>query len=315
MDRGDRPMTATITEHVARFVETKQTLGYRFTNNEQMLRNFVRFAEARNETFVRSGTALDWASASASPNEQVRKLHVVHRFALWLHAEDDRHEVPHPDALGHMDQRRPQPYLISLPDIRKLLTAALSLEPAETITPLTWHYLFGLIAATGLRIGEALALTLDDITSDGLVIRDTKFGKSRLVALRPTSWSALKLYLEARLKETTPDRHLFVIATGRSPGKRHVQRVFRTLAEQVGLREPGAARGASPHSLRHSFAVRSLENLPPDAKPDRHMLALATYLGHVDVTSTYWYLESTPILLRGIAEAVERAHANGGADD
>ena len=214
-----------------------------------------------------------------------------------------------------MDQRRPQPYLISLPDIRKLLTAALSLEPAETITPLTWHYLFGLIAATGLRIGEALALTLDDITSDGLVIRDTKFGKSRLVALRPTSWSALKLYLEARLKETTPDRHLFVIATGRSPGKRHVQRVFRTLAEQVGLREPGATRGASPHSLRHSFAVRSLENLPPDAKPDRHMLALATYLGHVDVTSTYWYLESTPILLRGIAEAVERAHANGGADD
>ena len=239
---------------IQRFVETKQTLGYRFTNNEQMLRDFVRFAEARNETFVRSGTALDWASAS--PNEQVRKLHVVHRFALWLHAEDDRHEVPHPDALGHMDQRRPQPYLISLPDIRKLLTAALSLEPAETITPLTWHYLFGLIAATGLRIGEALALTLDDITSDGLVIRDTKFGKSRLIALRPTSWSALKLYLEARLKETTPDRHLFVIATGRSPGKRHVQRVFRTLAEQVGLREPGAARGASPHSLRHSLPIR-----------------------------------------------------------
>ena len=94
--------------------------------------------------------------------------------------------------------------------------------------------------------------------------------------------------------------------------RRHV---FRKLAEQAGIREPGAARGPTPHSLRHSFAVRSLENLAPGANPDRHILALATYLGHVEVSSTYWYLESTPVLLRGIAEAAEQAHANGGSDD
>ena len=310
-------MTTTITDHVVRFVETRQALGYRFTQNGQMLGSFARFAEACNETFIRASTALAWASASkeASSQTQIRRLHTVHDFALWLHAEDDRHEVPHRDALGHASRRRPQPHLVSVPDIRKLLTAALSLGPAETIAPLTWYYLFGLIAATGLRIGEALALTLDDITPDGLVIRDTKFGKTRMVALHPTSWNALNLYLEARLKETTPDRHVFVIATGRSPGRRYASHVFLKLAEQVGLRKPGAARGPTLHSLRHSFAVRSLEMLPSDAKPGRHMLALATHLGHVNVTSTYWYLESTPVLLRGIAEAVERAHANGGHND
>ncbi len=308
-------MTTTITDHVARFVAIKRSLGYRFTQNERMLRSFARFAEARNETRICSGTALEWASASkaASAQVQVKKLRVLHDLALWLHAEDDRHEVPPRDALGRSTRRRPKPYLISVPDIGKLLTAALSVGPAETIAPLTWHYLFGLIAATGLRTGEALALTLDDITPDGLVIRDTKFGKTRMVALHPTTWEALELYLEARLKETTPDRRLFVIATGRSPGTRHVSGVFRKLAEQAGLRRPGGARGPTLHSLRHSFAVRSLEMLPPGAGAGRHMLALATYLGHVHVTSTYWYLEATPVLLRGIAEAVEQAHTNGGA--
>lgn len=310
-------MTTTITDHVARFVGTKKALGYRFAKNEELLGSFTRFAEARNETLLRVGTAIEWASASteASPETRIKKLHVVRNFALWLHAEDARHEVPPRDALGQKTRRRPQPYLISVPDIRKLLTAALSVGPAGTIAPLTWHYLFGLIAVTGLRIGEALALMLDDITPDGLVIRDTKFGKTRMIALHPTSWKALNLYLEARLREATPDRHLFVIATGRGPSRRYANHVFLKLAKRVGLRKPGVERGPTLHSLRHSFAVRSLEMLPADAKPERHMLALATHLGHVNVTSTYWYLESTPVLLRGIAEAVEHAHEKGGHDD
>ncbi|MDE0177636.1 MAG: tyrosine-type recombinase/integrase [Gammaproteobacteria bacterium] len=310
-------MTTSISDHVARFVAMKQALGYRFTQNERILKRFARFAEARGETFIRAATVLEWASASqtASRTTKVRLLRFVRDFALWLHAEDDRHEVPHRDALGRRSSWRPRPYLISVPDIRKLLDAALSRGPAGTIAPLTWHYMFGLMAATGLRIGEALALTLDDITDDGVVIRDTKFGKTRLVVLHPTSREALDLYLAARLKERTPDRHLFVIATGRPPRREHADNVFRELAEQVGLRKPGAKRGPTPHSLRHSFAVRSLENLPPGTKPGRHMLALATYLGHAEFMSTHWYLEATPILLRGIAAATEQAHGNGGSHD
>ncbi len=310
-------MTMTISEQVSRFVAMKQKLGYRFGRCEGMLHSFARFAEDRDETFIHSTTAIEWASSSraASQSEGVRRLRAVHDFASWLHAEDARHEVPPRDALGRPNKQRPRPCLISVPDIGKLLMAALSMGPAGSIAPLTWHYLFGLIAATGLRIGEALALTMDDITADGLVIRDTKFGKTRMVALHPTTWDALNCYLGSRLKEKTPDTHLFVIATGLCPSRGYASAVFRRLAEQAGIREPGAARGPTPHSLRHSFAVRSLESLAPDIDPSRHMLALATYLGHVNVSSTYWYLESTPALLRGIAEAAEEAHANGGSDD
>jgi len=307
-------MTIMISEQVRRFVAMKQKLGYRFVRSGQELHSFARFAEARYETFVRSKTAIEWAAA-ASRFEQARKLHAVHGFGKWLHAEDVRHEVPPRDALGRLNKRRPQPCLMSVPDIRKLLTAALSVGPANTIAPLTWYYLFGLIAATGLRISEALALTLDDITADGLVIRDTKFGKTRMVALHPTARDALNRYLRTRLREKPQDPHLFVIASGLCPSRSYAGAVFRRLAEQAGIREPGAARGPTPHSLRHSFAVRSLEDLSPDIDPSRHMLALSTYLGHVDVSSTYWYLESTPVLLRGIAEAAQEAHANGEADD
>ena len=181
LDRRDRTMTTTIIDHIVRFLEINRSLGYRFEKNEEMLRSFARFAEARNETYVRSETAVEWASASraASSTFQVTKLRAVRDFAAWLHAEDDRHEIPPRDALGPLNRRRPQPHLISVADIRKLLTAALSMPPAATIRPLTWHYLFGLIAATGLRTGEALGLTLDDITPDGLVIRGAKFGKTR----------------------------------------------------------------------------------------------------------------------------------------
>ncbi len=307
---------ATIIDDVERFVAMKRNLGYRFTRDAGPLRKFARFAQERNETFIRSDTAIEWASESpAAQPERIRKLHTVHAFACWLHAEDARHDIPPRDALGHLSRRRPRPYLISTTDIRELLTAALTMGPVDTITPLTWHYLFGLIAVTGLRSGEALALALNDVTPDGLVIRDTKFRKSRVVALHPTARDALNRYMAVRRKEKTPDQHLFVIATGGPPSDDWARKAFRKLAEQTGIREPGATRGPTLHSLRHSFAVRSLENLGPGVDPNRHMLALATYLGHSEVSHTYWYLESTLVLLRGIAEAAEQAHVNGGSND
>ena len=305
-----------LTDHVERFVAMKRKLGYRFTRSSWWpLLSFARFAEDRGETFIRSATAVEWSLTAGSQPLRVENLHRVHGFAYWLHAEDPRHEMPPRDALGHRSNHRSRPYLISVPDIRQLLTAALAMQPADTIAPLTWHYLFGLIAVTGLRIGEALRLTLDDITPDGLIIRDTKFGKSRMVALHPTVRDALDRYLTVRRKEKTPDAHLFVITTGGPPSIGWAEKAFRRLAEQTGIRKPGVSRGPTPHSLRHSFAVRSLTNLSSEAEPSRHMLALATYLGHADDASSYWYLESTPALLRGIAEAAEQAHTNGGTDD
>lgn len=309
--------TATMTDHVERFVAMKRKLGYQFRQQAWMLSGFARFAQDRNEAVIRSETVLAWIAAyeTSASSHRITKLHLVHAFACWLHAEDARHEVPPFHALGHQSKRRSQPYLISVPDIRELLTAALSTGPSGTIAPLTWHYLFGLVAATGLRCSEALALTLADITADGLIVRETKFGKSRMVALHPSTRDALNRYLSARRKEKTTDGHVFVIATGRPPSGSCAQITFRKLAEQTGIRKPGRARGPTLHSLRHSFAVRSIESLDPDADTGRHMLALATYLGHTKVSGTYWYLEATPVLLRGIAEATEQAHRNGGSDD
>lgn len=312
-------MTGAIHEHVSRYIAMNQRLGYTFATNQKTLLSFARFAADRNETFIRSGTAIEWASASkaASQPHRARKFSVVHAFACWLHVEDARHEVPPRDALGRLSRRRPQPHLLSVDDIQKLLTEALAMEPADTIVPLTWHHLFGLIAVTGLRISEAIALTLEDVTPDGLIIRDTKFRKSRMVALQSTTWEALNRYLAERCKQRTPDRCLFALEDGRYPSCQLARAVFRRLAERVGIRKPGAARGPTPHSLRHSFAIRSLESLGTGADPSRHMLALATYLGHAKVSDTYWYLDSTPALLRGIAEAAEHTHSTqcGGSHD
>ena len=311
-------MTATITEHLQRYLAMRETLGY-VCRKTHALHSYARFAEDRGEAFIRSETVLAWIAASPgiSPTYRVDKLRMAWAFARWLQAEDPRHEVPHRDALGQPRRRRPPPHLLSLPEICALLHAALSLPPAGTITPLTWHYLFGLIATTGLRISEALALIPEDITHDGLLVRQGKYRKSRMIALHPSTRIALDRYLAVRRREKTMDGHLFVIATGRPPSIDWTDENFRRLAVQTGIREPGAARGPTPHSLRHSFAVRSLEALEPGEDPNRHMLALATYLGHSKVSRTYWYLESTPVLLRGIAEAAEQTHSirRGGSHD
>lgn len=305
----------TISDHVERFVAMKQRLGDQFTTNARILSSFARFAADREEECIRSETVPEWAATAASQPRSVRELQTVHALARWMHAGDSRHEVPPRHAFGRLSYRRPPPHRVSLPDLRRLLEAALGMPPAGSITPLTWHGLFGLMASTGLRISEALALRLSDVTRDGLFLRKTKFRKSRMVALHSTVRDALERYLAARRKERNPDGHLFVLATGRPPSSRRATAAFRQLAEETGLRTPGSARGPTPHSLRHAFAVRSLETPGPDADPSRHMLALATYPGHASASATYWYLEAAPVLLRGIAEAAEQAHEKGASHD
>ena len=236
----------TLPDHVARFVAMKQRLGYQFTTNARILSSFARFAADREEACIRSETVLEWAATAASQPRIVRKLHTVHAFACWMHAEDSRHEVPPRHAFGRLSYRRPQPHQVSVRDIRRLLEAALGMPPAGSITPLTWHGLFGLMASTGLRISEALALQLSDVTRDGLVIRETKFRKSRMVALHSTVRDALDRYLAARRTQRTPAGHLFVLATGRPPSSRRATAAFRKLAEQTGLRAPGGARADTP---------------------------------------------------------------------
>ncbi|MFW8584136.1 tyrosine-type recombinase/integrase [Rhizobium beringeri] len=226
-----------------------------------------------------------------------------------LAAEDLRHQVPSAEALGRNLLKRRIPHIYTPDEISALLQAAARLKPSDTIRPLMYETLFGLLATTGMRISEALALRLEDVTADGLVIRQTKFQKSRLLPLHDTTRDALDKYLLARRRLGTLNSMLFVSAMG-APAYSTVIAVFLRLARSLGLGgEPGANRPPAFTILRHTFAVRSLDQCQPDHHAvGRHIVALSTYLGHAHVTDTYWYLQATPILLRQIAAAGEALH-------
>ncbi len=173
----------TLTDHVMSYVAFKRATGLSFQEPKQLLGSFAAHAEARGDAFVRVETALAWASQAAALRQKQRRLHLVCGLAVYLHAEDERHEIPHRDALGRATRHRPPPRLLSLTQIRQVMDAALELPPAGSITPVTFHHVIGLLAATGLRRSEAVGLKLEDVTPDGLQIRNAKFGRARLVPL------------------------------------------------------------------------------------------------------------------------------------
>jgi integrase/recombinase XerD len=237
-------------------------------------------------------------------------LRVVALFARHARAEDPRHEVPPCHFLGRY-YRRPTPFIFSHDQLRELLEAARRLAPSTSLRPHTYATLFALLAATGLRVSEALALRLEDLTRDGLHIRKTKFQKSRLVPIHPSVVTALERYLERRRSVGLETGRLFAGADGRPLRYQIVRWTFFQLVRTIGLAVPGQPRPRI-HSLRHTFAVRALETCPQGLlRIARHQVALMTYLGHSHVESTYWYQQSTPELLRGIARACETMVAGG----
>ena len=293
--------------HVERYVELNRKLGYKYAEHERVLREYAEFATASGDGWTRSDRIVNWAGKAPSPHRASRRLHIVRQFALSLHAEDARHEVPARDAVGRQIQSRPSPHLLTRAQVRHVMDAALLLPTRDPITPYTWHYLIGLMAATGMRRSEALSLHLSDITPDGLLVRESKFRKSRLLPLHQDTSRALDDYVAIRNRLGGPGEHLFVLATGKPPAGATVTRVFLRLLRQLGFRGRPGEPGPRLHDLRHSFCAWSLESLGGDEDPGRHMLALATYVGHAKVTNTYWYLKATPPLLRRIAERAERA--------
>lgn len=176
----------------------------------------------------------------------------------------------------------------------------------------TYSTLFALLACTGLRVSEAIQLRFDDITPDGLVIRCSKSRKSRLVPLHETAQAGLERYLKQRRSYAPFDDHVFISLRRKALLLRDVDTAFQSAIDKIGLkRGPGLPR-PTPHSLRHTFAVRALEACPEGRdRITKHMLALSTYLGHSKVCYTYWYLETTPDLMRNISECCE-SFAMGG---
>jgi integrase len=295
-----------LSEDLDRHISLHHALGFKFRTQALLLRNFVAYAEARGDQAVSADRILAWAIGAPSPEQRRNRLLEARRFAIAMHAENSRHEIPAADALGRGLFTRRIPYIYSPDDIRRLMAAAASLEPAGTIRPVTFTTLFGLLAATGMRISEALALRLSDITNDGLVIEKTKFKKSRLLPLHPSARRALDDYLAIRLRVATESAALLIGNTGEVVAYPTVISVFLRLTRSIGLRGPSGRRGPRIHDLRHTFAVRSLERCSRDAAAvSRHIVGLSTYLGHAHVTDTYWYLQASPALMTDMADAGE----------
>ena len=235
-------------EAVESYLAVRRRAGFGLTRAETLLRRFAQFASARGETHVGAETAVDWARLASSPRQRGRRLSIVTHFARHARAENARHEIPPSLSFGHHPDRR-VPYLFSPTDIRRLLEAASCLGPPGSLRPSTYRTLFGLLWSTGLRISEARALRTEDLGPDGLVIRETKFRKSRLVPLHETAAVGLHRYLEQRLRVPDSDDHIFISLYRRKLGKHVVGVVFRKLVRHLGL-HLGDHR-PRVHDLRH----------------------------------------------------------------
>lgn len=298
-------------EAVEAYLAVRRSADFQLKAVEFYLRDFANFAMRRGDQYVVARTAIDWAITGTSEAQRRNRLGIVIRFAQFMRAEDSRHEIP-PEGLFCGQRQRPRPYIFSDEEIQHLVMYARRLGPPGALRPHTYSTLFGLLAVTGMRVAETRSLQLNDITPDGLVIREGKFQKSRLVPLHETTERALQQYLDRRCYVAGHDPHLFVSRRGGGLSHTVVAETFHELLQSAGI--PAVPRIRRPRlmDLRHSFAVKVLLACPEERdRVGRHMLALTTYLGHAKVDSTYWYLESVPQLMTDIARRCE-AFIDGG---
>ena len=299
-----------LSQAVESYLALRRACGFELKREGNLLRSFAVFSETRGKQRVCSEVAIEWAGLAASVNRRARRLGEVIRFTRYIRAEDQSHELP-PPVFGSETRPRPVPYIFSRDDIQRLVQAA-SEAGYRSLRQKTYSTFFALLACTGMRVSEAIRLRFEDITPDGLMIWCSKFRKSRLVPLHETARAGIERYLEQRRPYAPFDDHVFISLRRKPLLPEDVETAFRTAVDEIGLRRgPGLPR-PTPHSLRHTFAVRALETCP-DGRDHitKHMLALSTYLGHSRVCDTYWYLEAVPELMENIAQCCESFFTGG----
>ena len=308
-------MTA-LSRSLREYLTLRRALGTQLTGPEFHLRRFVEFADRAGAEVITTDLALRWAIApgKASAATWAGRLGDVRRFAAWLSAIDPRTEIPPKDLLPHRYRRKP-PYIYSDEEIVRILGEAARLASPSGLRALTYATLFGLLAVTGLRLSEALGLDRDDVDLEGgvLAVRHAKFHKSRFVPLHDSTCVALRRYTKMRNRllprPTTPA--FFVAERGTRVTVFIAEYTFAVVSRAVGLRPPTEAnrhgRGPRLHDMRHRLAVRTLVRWYREGKDvERELPKLTTYLGHVHVADTYWYLEAVPELLQLASERAVR---------
>ena len=298
------PLSQALEEYLA----TRRSLGFRLRLPAACLRNFVAFLEEAGSSHITTELALEWARqpSQAQPATWAWRLAMVRRFAKWHSAVDPRTEVPPDDLLRHRYRRKP-PYIYTDEEIERLIQAAHKLPSSKGLRGCTYATFFGLLAVSGMRVSEALKLNREDIDLDQgvLTIRRSKFGKSRLVPVHASTVAALKAYAKQRDKilPTSFSRGFFLSEKARRITEWSARYTFAKVSQEIGLRVPVCKyrHGCGPrlHDMRHRFAVRTLIDwYRAGLDVERELPKLSTYLGHVHVNDTYWYLEAVPELLQ-----------------
>jgi integrase/recombinase XerD len=297
---------------VHEYLRLRRHLGFKLDAAGKGLLDFVQFMERRQASVITPALALTWAQqpSNVQPAHWARRLSFVRAFAQYRRATDPRTEVPAPDLLP-FQPKRARPYLYSGADIRRLLHAARTMPcryRRGRLRPWVYYTLFGLLSVTGLRVREAQHLEVGDVDLEAavLTIRGTKFGKTRLVPVHPSTCRVLADYLRRRARHwrgRPVSSYLFVSSWGNRLDGGDIRRTFYALSRQIGLRG-ASGRGPRLHDFRHRYATYTLLRwYRSHQDPERKLPLLSTYLGHAHVADTQWYLSGSPELMR---EAMRR---------
>jgi integrase/recombinase XerD len=295
-----------LAQELERYLTIRRGFGFDLRTFERVLRKFIVFAQSQGMDHVTSDLFLRWKAAFGSASMQTwsTRLGMVCQFSLWLNGIDPKNEII-PRSLMVGRRHRTRPYIYSENEIALIIDSAAQLHSVNGIRALTYSTLFGLIAVTGLRIGEAIALDCSDIDllNGVLNVCHGKFGKPRLVPVSKSSLKRLASYAKERdrLLGRRPTS-FFVSDNGNRITDCSARYTFACVCQQIGLRPAQRfnrhGRGPRIHDLRHTFAVHTLLHWYRNGMdPDREMIKLSTYLGHTKPECTYWYIEAIPELL------------------
>jgi len=296
------------------YLSLRRRLGFELAGADRLLAVFVDFAENEGADVITTALALRWARQpeDAQPATWARRLSLVRQFAAFHRAADPRTEVP-PRGLLPERYHRQQPYIYRDEEVSRLLAATADLPSRRGIRALTYATLFGLLTVTGMRISEGVGLDRGDIEDGVITVRRTKFGATRLVPVHASTRRALEAYASKRdaILPGLDTRAFFVSERRKRVTVWSTRYNFALVSQQIGLREPTEkhrhGRGPRLHDLRHRFAALTiLRWYRAGLDVEREMHKLSTYLGHVHVNETYWYIEAVPELLELAAARVTR---------
>lgn len=299
-----------LSDHVDQYLRARRALGVKLERHGHLLPQLVDYLEANGASTVTRELAISWAKlpAGAHPRHWAVRLSIARGFAEYLQTIDPTAEVP-PTGVFAVRYQRPTPYLWSREEVGRLLAAARELRPP--LKAASYEALFGLLAVTGMRLGEAIALEPGDVDLDQAVItiraQTAKLERARLVPLHPTTVEALERYLSARARlcPRTRSSTFFLSSIGTRLSRSAVAKTLRELTTALGLRTDTVHPTA--HHLRHSFAISTLLDWQQrGVRIDEQVAVLSTYLGHVRPAETYWYLTATPELMANAAQQLER---------